>query len=207
VSEFLPALAKGLVIGFSIAAPVGPIGLLTIQRTLERGTLAGLVTGLGAAAADTVYGAIAGFGLAAISQLLAAWDRGIRLVGGALMLWLAWSIARQKLADQAATTREGGGLLGAFASTFLLTLANPATILSFLGIFAGLGVGAGGDDTTTALALVLGVFLGSAAWWLILAGGVGAVRRQIGHGARRAINLASAAILAGLAAWALAGLI
>jgi threonine/homoserine/homoserine lactone efflux protein len=203
----LATFAKGLLIGFSIAAPVGPIGLLTIQRTLAGGAALGFATGLGAAAADAVYGAVAGFGLAAVSRLLADWSGWIRVAGGLLMLWLAWTIARAKPATEAAATAGGprGGLAGAFASTFVLTLANPATILSFVAIFAGLGVGAGGGDAAAALTLVAGVFLGSAAWWLLLALGVGALRARIGERARRAIALASAAILAAFALWALAG--
>ena len=202
----LAIFAKGLLIGFSIAAPVGPIGLLTIQRTIERGALAGFATGLGAAAADAVYGAVAGFGLAAVSGFLVAWSGWIRVGGGLLMLWLAWSIATRKPADAAADAPAlRGGLLGTFASTFVLTLANPATILSFVAIFAGLGVSAGGGEWRGATILVAGVFLGSAGWWLILAFGIGALRARLGARARRAINFLSAGVLAAFAAWALAG--
>jgi threonine/homoserine/homoserine lactone efflux protein len=204
--DAVAALAKGLLIGFSIAAPVGPIGLLTIQRTIERGAVVGFATGLGAAAADAVYGAVAGFGLAAVSTFLADWSGWIRIGGGALMLWLAASIAWRRPAETAAEAgAPRGGLLGAFASTFVLTLANPATILSFVAIFAGLGVSAGGGDWAGALTLVVGVFLGSAAWWLLLAFGVGALRARLGPGARRAINWISAAVLGAFAVWALAG--
>ena len=132
--------ARGLVIGLAIAAPVGPIGLLCIRRSLADGFPLGFLTGLGAAAADGVYGAIAAFGLTAVSSFLVAQQRWLALGGGLALLWLGWQSIRRPPADTAA---DGGGntsRAGAFASTFVLTLANPATILSFVAVFAGLGL-------------------------------------------------------------------
>ena len=146
---WLETLLRGLVIGFSIAAPVGPIGVLCIRRTLADGRATGLAVGLGAAAADAVYGAVAGFGLTAVSGLLASHEGLLRLVGGLFLCYLGIRTFLSRPADHAA--RAGGtGLLGAFAATFGLTLANPATILSFVAVFAGLGIArrgklAGGD--------------------------------------------------------------
>jgi len=135
----LATLLRGLVIGFSIAAPVGPIGVLCIRRTLADGRATGLAVGLGAAAADAVYGAIAGFGLTAVSSLLVRQQGILRLVGGLFLCYLGVRTFLARPADRAA--RAGGaGLVGAFTSTFGLTLTNPATILSFVAVFAGLGI-------------------------------------------------------------------
>ena len=160
---------QGIIIGFAIAAPVGPIGVLCIRRTLAEGRASGFVSGLGAATADAVYGAIAAFGLTLITDFLLGGASWLRLVGGAFLLYLGVKTFLARPAERAAEAR-GGGLLGAYASTFFLTLTNPTTILSFAAIFAGLGV-AGADNALSAALLVLGVFLGSAAWWLILSGG------------------------------------
>lgn len=187
-------LLKGLVIGLSIAAPVGPIGLLCIRRTLAEGPAMGLATGLGAATADALYGAVAGFGLAAVSQALLGWQDALRLVGGAVLLWLGWATMRARPAERAAEA-TGRGLAGAYASTFVLTLANPATILSFLAVFGALGLAGGGGNMDEALALVLGVFVGSGLWWLMLSAGVGTVRRRVTPAVMTWINRVSGAVL------------
>jgi len=187
-------LLKGLVIGLSIAAPVGPIGLLCIRRTLAEGPAMGLATGLGAATADALYGAVAGFGLAAVSQALLGWQDALRLVGGAVLLWLGWATVRARPAERAAEA-TGRGLAGAYASTFVLTLANPATILSFLAVFSALGLAEGGGSMDEALALVLGVFAGSGLWWLMLSAGVGTVRRRVTPAVMAWINRVSGAVL------------
>jgi threonine/homoserine/homoserine lactone efflux protein len=220
----LSLFLKGLIIGFSIAAPVGPIGVLCIRRTLADGRAAGLVSGLGAATADAVYGAVAGFGLTFVSSLLIGHQVWLRVAGGAFLLYLGVRTfsATQTTETSAAErpSRTGAGLLRAYASTFLLTLTNPMTILSFAAIFAGLGLanvagsyGAAGGYTTaggygvagsytTAGALVAGVFLGSAAWWLVLSSSAGAARSRIGPSGMRWINRLSGCIIAafGLAA-------
>lgn len=199
---------KGLVIGFSIAAPVGPIGVLCIRRTLADGRAAGLVSGLGAATADAVYGAIAGFGLTFISGLLIGHQAWLRLAGGVFLVYLGVRTFSATPASEG-PSRTGAGLLRAYASTFLLTLTNPMTILSFAAIFAGLGLAnaAGGyavaGGYAPAGALVAGVFLGSAAWWLILSSSAGAVRSKVGPPGMRWINRLSGCIIAafGLAAF------
>jgi LysE type translocator len=133
-----PVFARGLVIGFSIAAPVGPIGVLCIRRTLADGRTTGLAVGLGAAAADAVYGAIAGFGLTAISTPLVRQQGALRMIGGLFLRYLGVRTFLARPADHAARA-SGAGLFGAFAATFGPTVANPATILSFVAVFAGLG--------------------------------------------------------------------
>jgi threonine/homoserine/homoserine lactone efflux protein len=160
-------LIRGLAIGVSIAAPVGPIGVLCIRRTLAEGRTLGLATGLGAAVADAVYGAVAALGLTAVSAALVGQQEWIRLIGGTFLLWLGITTYRSRPAGEAAAA-TGTGLAGAFASTFALTLTNPMTILSFVAVFAGLGLGSGAGSALAALLMVAGVFLGSAAWWLAL---------------------------------------
>jgi threonine/homoserine/homoserine lactone efflux protein len=205
--DTLALFAQSAIIGLSIAAPVGPIGLLCIQRSLAFGPLLGFATGLGAAVADAIYAAIAAFGVAAIVALLDQGQRAIRLIGAALLLWIAWRILRTAPANAgAAGAARAPSLAAAFASTVALTLANPATIVSFLGVFAGLGVAVGGGTADAAL-VIFGVFVGSAAWWLALALGVGRMARMLSPRALAAINRMSAATLALFALWiAIAGL-
>lgn len=197
LSLFVTALA----IGVSIAAPVGPIGLLCIQRSLAHGLVIGFVSGLGAAAADGVYGAIAGFGLTALSNALIAHALWVQLGGGVILVALGVQAARgtPRMIDSATETARGA--LAAFASIFVLTLANPMTILSFVAVFAGLGLVAA-ETTAAALVVVAGVFLGSAAWWLALAGGVSLLRAHIGPRVLGAINRAAGAFIAGVGLWA-----
>jgi threonine/homoserine/homoserine lactone efflux protein len=189
----LDTLLRGLLIGFSIAAPVGPIGVLCIRRTLADGRVTGLAVGLGAAAADAVYGAIAGFGLTAVSSLLVRQQGLLRLVGGLFLCYLGVRTFVAPPAPDAA--RAGGvGLLAAWTATFGLTLANPATILSFVAVFAGLGI-AGAGSWREAAVLVAGVFLGSALWWLMLSSAVGALRSRVDLRALRWINRVSGVVL------------
>src|SRR5690242_12963975 len=134
-------LLRGLIIGFSIAAPVGPIGVLCIRRTLAQGRAVGLASGLGAATADAVYGAVAGFGLAVLPSFLVSQGAWLRLFGGLFLCWLGYQTFRATPASNEAPAGEPEarsgkpGLFGAYVSTFLLTITNPATILSFTAIF------------------------------------------------------------------------
>ena len=188
--------SRGLLIGLAIAAPVGAIGLLCIRRTLADGRLAGFVSGLGAATADAAYGAVAALGLTAISGALIAHKLVITLVGGLFLCYLG---VRTFLAEPATEPGNGDtskrGLLVAYGSTLALTLTNPSTILSFVAIFAGLGLAGGTGDRVSALALVSGVFIGSALWWLILSGAVGFFRRALTPDRLRWVNRASGAVL------------
>jgi threonine/homoserine/homoserine lactone efflux protein len=163
---------RGMIIGFSIAAPVGPIGILCIRRTLAEGPTSGLISGLGAATADAIYGFIAGFGLTFISNLLISQQIWLRLIGGGFLCYLGIRTFITSPLKQSSSLKEKG-LLNAYISTFFLTLTNPMTILSFMGIFAGLGVGTVSKNYFSAGVLVLGVFIGSALWWFILSRGVG----------------------------------
>ena len=166
---------RGLLIGFTIAVIVGPIGLLCIQRTLHKGFLYGLVTGLGAATADAMYGSIAGFGLMVITAFLVSRQGWIHLIGGLFLVYLGIRTVFTKPAKRAARA-EANNFFGAYVSTLLLTLTNPQTILSFAAIFAGLGVGGSKSSILSAILVVGGVFLGSTLWWVLLTRGVSLLR-------------------------------
>ena len=193
---------RGLLIGFSIAAPVGPIGVLCIRRTLAEGRLAGFLSGIGAASADMFYGAVAAFGLTAVQDLLLGQSGWLRLVGGIFLLALGVRIFLAKPAEREAKTSHGG-LLGAYISTFFLTITNPLTILSFLAIFAGLRLAETNGDYGSATLMVLGVFLGSAAWWLTLSAGVSLFRDKFTPALLTWVNRLAGAIIFAFGAAAL----
>ena len=157
-------LVRGTILGFSIAAPVGPIGVLVIRESMTTGRRAGLLTGLGAAAADGLYGLVGGLGLTAVSALLVSHATALRVAGGLFMLWLG---VRTFLSAPASTpagieARAGGRI---FLTGLLLTITNPMTILSFAAMFAGMGLGSGMDGSAAGIvALVAGVLVGSSAW-------------------------------------------
>jgi threonine/homoserine/homoserine lactone efflux protein len=185
------SLGRGLLIGFAIAAAIGPIGLLCIRRTLVHGRLVGAVSGLGAATADAVYASIAAFGLTAISDVLVGERRVLGVAGGGFLVILAvHSLLRP---SEAAGDAQPRTLASAYSSTVLLTIANPATILSFTAAFIGLGLA--GHSTPIAGALVLGVFAGSAAWWIVLAIAVAAFRSRLGPMGLRRLAAGSSALI------------
>ena len=160
-------LLKGIILGFSIAAPVGPIGVLCIHRTLSRGILNGFFSGLGTATADAVYGGIAAFGISMVSAFFLHHQFYFHLFGGIFLLYLGVNTYYSVPALEAAQA-EGKGLVGAYTSSFFLTLTNPMTIMSFAAIFAGLGIGNNGGNYGAAGTLVFGVFSGSMFWWVFL---------------------------------------
>lgn len=183
---------QGLLLGFSIAAPVGPIGVLCIRRALADGRLSGLASGLGAATADAIYGSIAAFGLTFISGFLIDQKLWLGLLGGAFLCYLGVRTFFSQPAQQAALA-QGHGLVGAYVSTFFLTLTNPMTILSFVMMFAA--IVRGSTDYTSAATVVLGVFTGSATWWLLLSGGVSLVRARFDRNAMQWVNRISGIII------------
>jgi len=200
----VPLFAQSLLVGLSIAAPVGPIGLLVIQRTLRHGTRVGLATGLGAALADAAYGAVGAFGVTSLITLLGSARVPLALAGSAFLLWLAWRTWRSPPADHAAQVAGGAGLLASFFSTFVLTLSNPATIFSFIAVFSAL---ASRGAPASPWPMVLGVLVGSALWWLLLSGLVGLLRSRFDSQAQRLVNRLSALLLAGFAVWQWASLL
>lgn len=198
----IPFLLKGIILGFSIAAPVGPIGILCIRKSLQFGRLSGFCSGLGAAVADTVYGIIAAFGLAALSNFLLAGQFWLRLIGGAFLIYLGLKTFLAKPTEKSSEVSHKT-LLSDFVSTFFLTMTNPMTILSYLAVFAGLGLSDTAGNYVHAAWLVLGVFIGSACWWLILSEIVTLFRKKVGQKAMTWINRVAGLIIGGfgLAAW------
>jgi threonine/homoserine/homoserine lactone efflux protein len=184
---------KGAAIGFGVAAPVGPIGILCIRRSIRDGAWWGFIPGLGAATADAAFGAVAGFGLTSISSLLVRWQFWLGLCGGVFLCFLGVRAFLDKAAESAAPVRSDR-LPSVYASTLLLTLSNPSTILSFAAIFAGFGLGLSADYRDAA-ALVLGVFAGSAFWWSILSSGIGLLRSRVTPAWTRTINRVSGCVL------------
>jgi threonine/homoserine/homoserine lactone efflux protein len=195
---------RGLVVGFSIAAPVGPIGVLCIRRTIAQGLILGFVSGLGAATADAAYGAIAAYGLASLETLLVGDLFWLRLLGGVFLVYLGYRIFFSKPEERLTPSRRGD-LAGAYISTLFLTLTNPMTILSFAAIFVGLGLGAGGQGYGPAGVLVLGVFLGSSLWWGILSSLTASLRSKVSLRGLQWVNRASAVIIGGFGLVVLAG--
>ena len=197
---------KGLFVGLAIAAPVGPIGVLCIRRTLAYGRGSGLASGLGAATADALYGCVAGFGMTLISQLLIQQQSWFRFGGGVFLLYLGTRTFLARPAAAASVTSRSD-LTGDYLSTFFLTLTNPLTILAFAAIFAGLGVGDTAGGYGSAALMVLGVFLGSGVWWLILSSGVACLRNRFNPRGLCWVNRVSGLVILGFGAAALASLI
>lgn len=187
-------LLRGLIIGFSIAVPVGPIAILSIRRSLTEGWLFGLVTGLGAATADALYGCIAGFGLTLVSTFLVNQAVWLRLIGGLFLCYLGVTTVMAKPGEQQAASAKSTGLLGAYVSTVFLTLTNPMTVLAFAAVFAGLGL-ADSRDFASATTLVIGVFFGSALWWVTLSCGVSLLRSRFNLRHLKWLNRISGLIL------------
>ncbi|MGJ7528704.1 LysE/ArgO family amino acid transporter [Variovorax sp. GB1P17] len=197
---------KALVIGLSIAAPVGPIGLLCIQRTLAHGRTIGFLSGLGAALADACYGAIGALGVSAVIASMVAARVPLALGGAAFLAWMGIQLLRAPVATQARSAQDATTPLKAMLSVFLLTLANPMTILSFIAVFATVATGhVGGAGAATSM--VLGVFLGSALWWLGLSTMVSMVRHKLSARSMQYINRLSGVILVGFAVYQLSTLL
>lgn len=190
----LDLLVRGFIIGLSIAVPVGPIGVLCIRRTLAEGRLRGLVTGLGAATGDASYGGVAAFGLYVVSSFLIGQQTWLRLIGGAFLIYLGAQTFRSRPPEKAAEAK-GGGLLTNYFSTLLLTVTNPLTILMFTAVFAGFGVAMTGFDQASIV--TLGVFLGSASWWVVLTLVVGLLRGRFDARWMRIVNMGSGLIITG----------
>ena len=185
---------KGFIIGFSVAAPVGPIGLLTVKRTLTEGRTSGFITGIGAATADSVYGAVAGFGLTAISTFLLTQAYWLKLLGGLFLIYLGVNSFIKQTSTKEANLKSKG-LFNHFFSTFVLTVSNPSTILSFLAIFASIGIGSIKISYISSLTVVIGVFIGSAFWWLILSSLVNYFKSKITNRKLMILNKLSGLLL------------
>lgn len=187
---------QGCLVGVSIAAPVGPIGVLCIRRALAGGWSLGLATGLGAAVADALYGTVAALGLGAISEVLLKVSGGVGVLGGLFLCVLGVRTWRSVPSDTSVTTPAATDLGTAFFSTLLLTLANPATVLSFAALCAGFGIGTRIRGVEIPV-WIAGVFAGSAAWWLVLSGTVASLRHAMTPTWMRWVNRLSGGLILG----------
>lgn len=180
---------QGLLIGFAIAAPVGPIGLLCIRRSIIDGRLAGLFTGLGAATADTLYGLIAALGVSAVTSSLLRHAHSIQFVGGLFLVLLGLRLIRARVSAGDGRSAHTPSLHSAYFSSLVLTLANPITVFAFVGIFSALGIGftTPGHEWSASL-LVGGIFLGSCTWWLLLSGAASWLAGRINERTLRLMN-------------------
>lgn len=192
---------KSVLLGLAVAVPLGPIGALCINRTLERGFWGGIAGGLGTALADAAYASLAAAGFAAFSSALSAVDTPLKGIGGAFMLWLGWRSLETKPSRRAADV-GARDLFGTMVATFVLTMTNPMTILSFAALFAGLGLASDADAGNAAL-VVAGVFVGSLLWWLILSGGVALAREKLPESFARWTARLSGLLLILFGLWAL----
>ncbi len=192
---------KALVIGFSIAMPVGPIGMLCIKNTLSHGFRIGVATGLGAAMADSCYGFMAGGGLAFLSNLLLNNTTIIKIIGSFILLYLGINEIRNSRAKINEIAVKKSNFYKTIATTYFLTITNPMTILSFIGVFAALG--GGGLNKADIAFIISGIFCGSLAWWLTLAGSVSVIRHKISISSMAKIKIISGIILCGFAAYTL----
>lgn len=195
-SEFL---LKGLIIGLSIAAPVGPIGILCIRRTLEYGKLVGVISGLGAATADGIYGLIASFGLTVLTNVLVNQQFWFQIIGGIFLGYLGVKTYKAKPSNTVDKNKKKQNMK-AFATTFFLTITNPMTILSFIVLFSGLGIANSNIDLLIKLIFVFGVFLGSVLWWLFLSNFVSLLKNRINEFSL-IINKTSGFILLSFSLW------
>lgn len=192
----LPLLLKGAVVGFFLAVPIGPINVLCMRRTLAYGRVSGMASGAGAAMADSIYGGVAAFGLHFVSTALVGHQMWLRLFGGALLCYLGYRTFMAKPREKEPQSPPAG-LLGDALSTFFLTLTNPMTIVSFAALFAAMDLGRNQAGLLGPVLLVAGVFMGSMAWWILLAGLVGLLRDRLGVQGLRWANRASGALIAG----------
>jgi len=185
---------RGAVIGFAIAAPIGPVGILCIRKALADGRLAAFIAGLGAALADSLFGAVAAFGIGAVMQLIHGQMVAIKVVGGLFMIGLGVHTWRQAAITIEARPDEGAGMARDFLSTFIITLTNPGTILGVAGVFAALGPSGQPGGAQSGL-LVAGIFCGSTLWWLVLSGVASAARTRFTPEGMRRFNHLSGAML------------
>lgn len=207
LSSYLFLFLKGILIGFVIAAPVGPIGILCIRRTLSGSYVLGLVTGLGAAFADTFYGAVAGFSLATIADFIKANDFYLRFFGGLLLLWLGVSIFRAPPRETKQDHADGVSLFHGFTSAFFLTVSNPITLIVFAAAFAAMGVAEANDSLVHASTLVVGVFVGASTWWLSLSTTIHLMHHMFSDKQLLWINRSSGVMLLGFAIYMLLSLV
>ena len=202
MADPLQVIGEGILVGFAVAAPVGPVAVVSIERTLSQGLVAGLAVGLGAAVADTILGAIAGFGLTVLSDVIEQNHGTLRLIGGIILIALGIVLiaSRAKTKRRAITAAD---LLHAFTSAFAITITNPITIFAFLAIFAGLGFIEAAATTGLAALLVGGIFLGACLWWLSLSVMISAFRHRVSEGTVAVLKGGAGYLILGFGIYAL----
>lgn len=204
-------LMQGIVFGFFLALPVGPVGVLCVQRTLAEGRVHGLLSGLGAALGDALFGAVAAFGISAVKDWLEAHQSDLRIVGGVILLVLAARTLLGRSGQNLLSTKHDvkesrvvtNSLVKDFVSTFMLAVTNPITLIAFAGLLATLGITEAGASVGNASILVVGVFAGSAAWWIAISTTAGVLRPFVDGSYQAWINRISAMILLGFGVYAL----
>jgi threonine/homoserine/homoserine lactone efflux protein len=199
-------LLTGILIGFAVAAPVGPIALLIMRRSLNEGRLCGFVSGLGAATADLLCGLVAALGVSALTALISTHHRALQLVGGLVMLVLGWNAFRAKDPSAAKRPLHERNLFIAYLFTFLLTLSNPLTLFGMIAVIAAFR--AGGPNYTRFDMIVLGggIFVGSACWWFLLCNFAGWLGRRLGPRLLHVLNMTAGVIIFAFGAWQLGSL-
>ena len=196
-------IVKGFAIGFAVAAPVGPVGLLCIRRSILDGRLIGFITGLGAATGDAIFGLLAAVGLTSITVFLAAHARGFQLIGGLCLFVIGAATIRRRPPERTRQSVHAPNFTAAYISTVAITLANPMTMAGFIGIFTGFGVGIATTGIAQITWLVAGIFLGSAAWWLLLSTCAGWFGKKIPDGGLHAINIGAGLAITLIGLWEL----
>jgi threonine/homoserine/homoserine lactone efflux protein len=201
--HYLLLIGSGIIMGLIAAVPIGPVNLICIRRSFAFGPVNGFVSGLGAALGDGVFAAITGLGLTWVAQLIEGYATIIELIGGALLVVFGyrafWAQTLPRMEEENCEKLRAGGstLVSAIASTFALTITNPATLLAFTAMFAGLGGLAGGAGSYSDAAFVVaGVVGGSTGWWLVLTSVIGLFHTRIDAGTMRLINRISGALVA-----------
>ncbi len=194
---------RGAGFGVAIAAPVGPIAVLLIRRTLNRGRAVGYASGLGAATADLCYGLVVALGLTAVTDTLTSAERLLKVVGGVVLLGLGLRTIRARAEQSDAVEPTRRGLLAAYGSTLGLTLTNPATVVAFLAVFASVGVATTVSSPGDAVSVAVGVAIGSALWQLGLCTVVSLLRHRLSERALRRVNIGSGVVIAGFGVAAL----
>ena len=195
-------LLKGIIVGLAVSIPVGPIGIICIRKTIQEGRLAGFISGIGAALADTCYGVIAALGVSAISSFLITQAFWLKLLGGSFLLILGIKLFFTKVGE-GSTTKVKKGYFNNFLTTFLLTITNPTTVIAFLAIFAAIGLGDSYSTLNSSTYLVMGVFFGSASWWLILSSTVNLFQSKFTPKRMVRLNKFSGVLIFSFGVWAM----
>ena len=197
MTDALALFVRTFAIGIAVAAPVGAMGVLCIQRVLSHGWRAGAATGAGIATADAIYAGLAAFGLTALSQVLVSFQTPLRIAGGLVLVWLGWRAIAAPPAHEAAVAGSSSWRAGSlYASAVALTLTNPMTVMAFAAVFASAGLVAEPTISSAGVA-TLGVALGSLSWWLALTSVVALMRHKVSDAGIRRVNVASGAVIVG----------